>query len=154
MKTRILRDIEERFWGKVNIRGENDCWLWTASVLGSMGYGAFSVGRKIENKIVFAHRVAWVLTNGTIPTGMKVCHHCDTPKCCNPKHLFLGDQFDNMRDCSLKRRQARKLEEEEVLEIRRRHSVGEKKETLAKEFGCSKQNIGYVVRNVTWRHLL
>jgi predicted HTH domain antitoxin len=51
-----------------------------------------------------AHKVAWILTNGPIPNGLMVCHKCDNPPCCNPNHLFLGTQTENMQDALAKGR--------------------------------------------------
>lgn len=51
-----------------------------------------------------AHRLAYFLTNGSIPEGMVVCHSCDNPPCCNPEHLFIGTSSENKRDSVRKRR--------------------------------------------------
>lgn len=86
-----------RFWSKVN--QTKMCWIWTGAKYKN-GYGAF----RFFGKNTTAHRVAYILTRGQIPTGMFVCHKCDTPACVRPSHLFLGTQKDNMRDASLKGR--------------------------------------------------
>ena len=31
-----------------------------------------------------------------------VCHKCDRPPCCNPDHLFVGTQLDDVAVCWLK----------------------------------------------------
>lgn len=50
------------------------------------------------------HQVAWILTNGPIPPGMGVLHRCDNQPCCNPSHLFIGTQADNVADMVAKGR--------------------------------------------------
>lgn len=81
------------FWAKVETRGADECWHWTESTSDD-GYGFVRKDRKTKR----AHRVAWELTNGDIPDGMKVLHKCDNPPCCNPNHLFLGTDQDNSDD--------------------------------------------------------
>jgi hypothetical protein len=78
------------------------CWLWTLGT-NSRGYGQFCSGGRSR----LAHRAAWEVANGAIPSGMYVCHHCDTPACVNPAHLFLGTASDNARDREAKGRSAR-----------------------------------------------
>lgn len=90
-------DIQEYFWSRVDRSG--DCWLWTASKT-ARGYGKL----RVDGKQAYAHRVAYELTNGAIPDGLVICHHCDNPPCCNPAHLFMGTQGDNMRDRDAKGR--------------------------------------------------
>lgn len=88
--------LVERFWPKVDQTGGPDaCWPWTRSLFRrGLPYGQF----QWRGRPHVAHRIAWMLTNGEIPEGMKVCHRCDNPPCCNPSHLFLGDQSANERD--------------------------------------------------------
>lgn len=97
------RPLEERFWEKVDRRGPDDCWLWTASL--SAGYGQIGLGGK-DGGNGHAHRVAWELSRGPIPVGLNVLHRCDVPACCNPRHLFLGTLRDNTVDMYAKGRAA------------------------------------------------
>lgn len=95
---RHLQDIES-FEEKISPEPNSGCWLWTGFEYGN-GYG----GVKRRPRVILAHRYAWELFVGEIPDSMNVLHRCDTPKCVNPQHLFLGTHLDNMRDCSLKKR--------------------------------------------------
>jgi hypothetical protein len=93
--------FDQRFWSKVDIRGEDECWNWKAGK--RHGYGAYRLG----NKQVSAYRYSYEISIGNIKQGMFVLHRCDNPSCVNPKHLFLGTQKDNMEDMTLKGRRAR-----------------------------------------------
>jgi len=102
-------DITARFWPKVNVLGPDDCWLWIAKARLSKtktfpGYGSIIGFRNGKKQPLYAHRVAWELTNGSIPGGLFVLHRCDVSLCCNPAHLFLGTQTDNMHDAYQKGR--------------------------------------------------
>lgn len=78
--------------------GLSECMEWKGSR--ANGYGQ----KHINGKRHKTHRLAWAWANGPIPDGMLVLHSCDNPPCCNPNHLFLGTQSDNMRDCANKGR--------------------------------------------------
>lgn len=92
--------IEQRLRNNSS-RSDNGCLIWTGSVVGNR----MKRGRIFWNgRNEYVPRVAWVLKNGPIPPGFKVCHHCDEPLCFEDDHLFLGTQRDNMRDMAMKRR--------------------------------------------------
>jgi hypothetical protein len=93
-----MEDLFDRFIKKVN--KTDSCWLWTAAIRGKSGYGAIRVNRKT----VDSHRLSYKLHNGEIPENMYVCHTCDNPLCCNPKHLWLGTMKQNMQDMHSKGR--------------------------------------------------
>jgi len=108
-------------------------------------------------------RISWEIQYGPIPEGMHVLHHCDTPACVRPDHLFLGTHTDNMRDRKAKKRGNHpfgsrhgrsKLTEADVLAIRDKYaSLNWTQTELATEYGVSQPMIGYIVRRTTWRHI-
>ena len=60
-----------------------------------LGYGQVRVDR---SALLRVHRVVYEAVNGPIPDGLVVRHTCDNPPCCNPDHLVVGTQAENMRD--------------------------------------------------------
>lgn len=71
------------------------CWEWNH---GRTSYG-YGLG-VLNGRRVMAHRMIWYLKDGVYPSPNDfICHRCDNPPCCNPDHLFIGTQTDNMRDC-------------------------------------------------------
>lgn len=84
--------LEVRFWSKVDIKGDNDCWNWIAGRTSS-GYGSFG----FNGTGVPAHRMVFLLTQTEIPKGLEVNHKCNNYLCCNPNHLELTTHKENIQ---------------------------------------------------------
>lgn len=147
--------LKERFWRKVDKRGSDDCWEWTACC-DKRGYGLINEGGHYGKRL-FAHRVSWQIHNGPIPEGLCVCHHCDNPVCVNPIHLFLGTDKDNLEDCVRKGRSARgekngiaKLAEKEIHTIRRLLKENHTQAALARMYNVDFMTIHYIKTGRNW----
>lgn len=143
-----------RFSTKID-RNEHGCWNWTGCTNQS-GYGAFRVSRPTR-KTVLAHRFAYEMARGEIPPGLFVCHHCDNPKCCNPDHLYLGDQTRNMRDASERGRMpvgeahhATTLTEIEARFIKIWLAHGFPQRLIAETFQTSQTTVWNINRGASW----
>lgn len=97
-------NLEARFWPKVSVGEVDGCWPWIAKAKHPFGYGRMSAGRTVQLK---AHQISWALANGPIPAGCAILHDCDNPTCCNPDHLSLGTQVDNIEDMRTKGRSSK-----------------------------------------------
>ena len=148
-----------RFWSHVDVRGPRECWPWLAYKL-PKGYGYFSV-TKPKRRNLRSHRVAWAITNGSDPGVMDVLHSCDNPPCCNPAHLSLGNNSENMAQAYERGRKVSNLRGEssphskltanQVIDIRMDLSNGRKIPDIAGEYGVSRWTIGLIARGKTWR---
>lgn len=75
------------FWAKVDRRGPEECWEWTAAT-NPGGYGVFGTSFRGWTHSTSAHRVAWMIANGQrVPDGLTVDHLCRNRGCVNPDHL-------------------------------------------------------------------
>jgi hypothetical protein len=150
--SRLWARLEAQFWAMVDVRGPDDCWEFTGYRY-DRGYGKF--------RNTTAHRFAWRFTNGPIPVGLVVCHSCDWPPCCNPTHLFLGTQAENIADAMAKGRHSfgerhprSRLTEAAVREIRDLYARGDVTIVqLAAKYGLSPEATGHVIRRYSWKRV-
>ena len=146
------------FWDNVDRRGDEECWPWTRSRNGK-GYGLLQFLEMPTTQK--AHRIAWLLTYGDLPAGKHVMHHCDNPPCCNPKHLFIGTNHDNVLDRMHKGRMplgekasSSKLTEAMVLAIREEYIAHQTScEKLAAKYPVNACAIFCVLTYRTWPHV-
>jgi len=142
---------------------ESGCWEWTAGKHEN-GYGI--VYRNGDQHRV--HRIVYALCVAPVPSHLNICHNCpagDNPACCNPNHLFLGTQKENVHDCMYKGRlkgrtppkgesnpQA-KLTEADVIAIRRKAKAGVSQVKLQEEYNLSRASVNRIVNGRAWTHV-
>ena len=135
-----------------DLSNSDRCWNWMKST--STGYGSMTVGGKTKR----CHRLMYEIVFGEIESSeLFVCHKCDNPLCCNPRHLFLGKQKQNMEDCSAKGRSASKhnngmskLTQSDADEIRRLAKTGLQQYKIAEQFSIGQSQVSRVVKGVNW----
>lgn len=81
---------EGRFWAKV-ANGEG-CWEWRAARYPT-GYGHC----RWAGKSAYAHRIAYLLVRGSIPSGLEIDHLCRNRACVRPDHLEAVTHRENVR---------------------------------------------------------
>lgn len=95
--------VAERFWDKVDRRGDDECWPWLAAK-SARGYGRFKVGRQLLR----AHRYAYEFLVGPIPDGLTIDHLCNQPSCVNPAHMEPVTHIENRRRATERRHATRR----------------------------------------------
>lgn len=145
---------EDSFWKHVQKGQPDDCWLFMSNQGGK--YVKFSR----NHQTYYAHRYSYQLAHGVIPETLDVLHSCDTPRCVNPRHLFLGTQADNMRDMVAKDRSLKgekhgraKLTEESVKEIKRLLAQKLTYLEIANQYGVTTGAIGAIAIGTSWKHV-
>ena len=151
---RGVPQTKDSFWANTS-KLDDGCLVWVGAI-GKHGYGVTSWGGKSYR----AHRVAAWLSGviDALNSKHSVCHSCDNPICCEPKHLFAGDQKLNMQDKFIKGRTPKgqnhgmaKLKSHQVLEIRNLYATKQYSQVdIAKKYGVTKHAVWRVIHNKTW----
>jgi hypothetical protein len=142
-----------KFAQNIELHGADECWPWQGRT-NPQGYGVVSYTTTPGvYTSALAHRVAYVLTYGGIPSDTCILHSCDNPSCVNPRHTRIGTHLENSRD---ERERGRKRQEvlikrprlgtTAVAEIRRRYAAGGVSQALlAQEYGVSQATLSRIV---------
>lgn len=150
-------DDKDRITRNIVIDQKTGCWEWQRCKA-TNGYGQVWMGGRIEQ----AHRLAWSLFVGPITEGLNVLHRCDNRACCNPDHLFLGTQQDNLNDMKKKGRQHRpvgesngkaRLTECDVVWIHRQIALGVKQADISEALGVTNQAVSKINVGKSWAYL-
>lgn len=146
---------EEKFLRYVPHGESSECWPWRGHI-NHDGYGRFIW----EGRLQMAHRIMIARTSGPIPPGQVVRHLCHNPSCCNPSHLLLGSQADNVADRQAAGRTAigvaksnAKLTDDAVWYIRTHWKLNETLGTLSERFAVSTITVLKAARRETWAHV-
>ncbi len=150
----ITEKLLARFWAKIEMRGPDDCWPWTASK-NEEGYGTFfACGLYMR-----ASHMALLIDGRPRPGRLLALHSCDNPPCVNPNHLYWGTDKQNTED---KRARGRfnnakgsragnaKLNEEKVKDILTNSLTLME---CAEKYGVTFSLIGSIRRRRIWKHV-
>jgi hypothetical protein len=113
--------------------GQGGCWLCSGDTWPN-GYAR----QAFKGKAFAVHRLIYECLVGPIPAGLQVLHRCDARACCNPAHLFVGTQRDNVIDAISKGRIVRAPSKEAIESLK---SKGITWRALADHFGFHRSTL-------------
>ena len=155
----VSESDRERFWSYVDkSAGTEACWPWIGYKRRRYGTLRLSKPRRSAR----ANRLAYALSYNSDPQELLVCHRCDAPLCCNPKHLFLGTNLDNMNDMIRKGRSRKgdhkgeknpraKLSSESVKQIKDLILEGRSNTEIASIYEVKHATISSIRTGKTWK---
>jgi hypothetical protein len=154
MHRQAQKPLVDKYSDRIGSPDSNGCIPWIGHI-NSNGYGV------LGGDGLLAHRIAYELAHGPIPSGLFVCHTCDNRKCCNPDHLFVGTNEDNMKDMASKGRAARgeksaraKLMEADIRRIRLLAASGRSFRSIGQEYSIYSAYVSAIVSRKRWGHVV
>jgi hypothetical protein len=160
--------LSDRLWRRIDrSSGADACWLWRGATNGK--YGTLRAKINGVRQHIYAHRLAYEMVVGKIPDDIMVCHKCDVPLCCNPGHLWLGTQRENLADARAKGRARNppptdwrnathphhwaKITRNEAFEILKRARRGEPHADIARDYGIDGEQVRRIKLGERWPRL-
>ena len=148
--------IVDRIMARVEVNAETGCWVWQGGCNGD-GYGQITDDSGTTQKV---HRVMYEHSVASIQHGMKICHSCDNPPCCNPAHLFQGTDAENREDARQKgrlphgeRAPTAVISDSVAIEVIERLMRRESHRSIARLLGIKPSVVHDIHAGRTWRHL-
>lgn len=83
------------FRARLRIESLEGCWLWTGAKMGD-GYGVAGFKGKQRRAHILFVELFWNYPVNYKERREVVMHACNTRLCCNPQHLLVGTQSNNM----------------------------------------------------------
>lgn len=166
-KGRTKRITPEILWSRIDRSPHpNGCWVYDGYRT-KAGYGVI----KWERKHWTVHRLIYCLSKGinSLPRQRLVCHTCDNPPCCNPDHMFVGTQSENLADMVAKGRNyvmigtqhpRARLTDDIVRAAREWHRTEYKPgdptnglRAYARRMGVCNVTLGRAIHGKSWKHV-
>lgn len=155
----LLEKLTKKFLRGIS-KLEDGCWTCTTASSTRSGYLHIPITHDGVRNLVKVHRFSYEHFVGPIPEGMLICHKCDNRWCCNPDHLFVGSQSDNMQDMVRKGRGLvgeknanTSFTESDVISIYADIDSGLTRTAIAKKHGVSAVTISHIATGRNWKHL-
>ena len=123
---------------------DDDCWLSSYAPQDTNPY--INVYGENGGPKQYLHRLMWEAHNAEpIPEGMVVRHTCDNTRCCNPNHLVIGTQQENVDDMYERGRDnSPQLYDRE--EMRRLRDLGHSYRSIGLSLGCNPSTVYYALK--------
>lgn len=137
-------------------RPKDGCWEWKGHKE-NHGYGRM----RYKGKRYRVHRAMMLVIHGELPQGKVVMHLCHNKSCCNPKHLKIGTQRENIiMDFERGAKSAKgasnpnsKLTAKQVREIKKLRSAGYGLSVIAKRYSVTFSLISQIDKGRIWAHI-
>lgn len=155
-RLKTYHELVQEFFDNI-IPGLNpdDCWGWKTHKVNGYPVLIFN-GRQAK-----CSRLSWEIHSGLpVKKHLIICHSCNNPECCNPRHLEPDTHqrnMDYMKECGRDKHPkgeelATKLTAESVLQMRSDYSSGHYSfRTLGNKYGVSKTHCRYIVSGHKWK---